>query len=665
QQLQLEPSASPGGPDQPVQEQSSRSSSSGSCPRRFPSGPMSPIHLPKVRDDPMSLMSNWSTMVTLLESRKAKSSRPLDFGVQTISINGNQKHLRESAGWTRDYTGRPMKVAQRKGAHGAWRLGRVARRGRLLGGWRARGVVADGRAHIERWVMRGHWARRTMSAGRTATREAQIKTGVVSLILVGIGKARILIPAGIGKTVKCQNARGRSVTGVILGRSGNVTGSIFLVGIEIVDIGSRHDPIRNRNGACGARGLKPRGERTYMGEGGAALVLIVPLSIYLFSFFSVCLLLRDRFSFLFWSKFSNFYSNFSFIFSCLKKKCHLVSPLFNFLLPFVEGPNFSLFYFIFDSNFFEFLESKKKKKMLFEPLVEWDQEDLEYLENLERELTPWEQDYLEEMYEQKEEYERQLKISEEEILLVGEEGEAAHIDGEAEGVEGAKVIGAILVVGDGCKTCAREQRAQHIEVVAGGSEVLAVGEEMYVTVEAGHDEETYAQCDADGEVVEVESEILAVVDEGHDETRRRNNTDEGDATFQFETEEDVPDVWMVEDESLRTRKVSKRRGMIRKWIPNPDDEKVPELRQPKEARKRAKTMHAWPKRRVRARMRGARARKERQGSTTRGSNMRGSKLVGQGIARDQARGGVRGLDARLHGPANEGCAKERRTWRLE
>ncbi|CAA0819267.1 Unknown protein, partial [Striga hermonthica] len=40
------------------------------------------------------LMIDWSTMVTRLESRKAKSSRPLDFGVQTISINGNQKRLR-------------------------------------------------------------------------------------------------------------------------------------------------------------------------------------------------------------------------------------------------------------------------------------------------------------------------------------------------------------------------------------------------------------------------------------------------------------------------------------------------------------------------------------------------------------------------------------------
>ncbi|CAA0835310.1 Unknown protein, partial [Striga hermonthica] len=39
--------------------------------------------------------------------------------------------------------------------------------------------------------------------------------------------------------------------------------------------------------------------------------------------------------------------------------------------------------------------------------------DLEYLEGLERELTPWEQEYLEEMHGQKKEYERQLKIMKE------------------------------------------------------------------------------------------------------------------------------------------------------------------------------------------------------------------------------------------------------------
>ncbi|CAA0837972.1 Unknown protein, partial [Striga hermonthica] len=80
-------------------------------------------------------------------------------------------------------------------------------------------------------------------------------------------------------------------------------------------------------------------------------------------------------------------------------------------------------------------------------------------------------------------------------------------------------------------------------------------------------------------------------------------------------EEDVPDVWMIDDESLRTRIVSKRRGMMRKWVPSLDDKKIQETRRPDEAGKRAKTTHAWPKRRVRARMRSARARKEQQGST--------------------------------------------------
>ncbi|CAA0829997.1 Unknown protein, partial [Striga hermonthica] len=50
---------------------------------------------------------------------------------------------------------------------------------------------------------------------------------------------------------------------VILGRSGNVTGNIFLVGIGIGDMGSKHNHTRNRNGACGARDLKPRDKRKY------------------------------------------------------------------------------------------------------------------------------------------------------------------------------------------------------------------------------------------------------------------------------------------------------------------------------------------------------------------------------------------------------------------
>ncbi|CAA0832712.1 Unknown protein, partial [Striga hermonthica] len=288
--------------------------------------------------------------------------------------------------------------------------------------------------------------------------------------------------------------------------------------------------------------------------------------------------------------------------------------------------------------------------MSYPPLVELDWEDLEYLENLERELTPWEQEYLEEMYEQKEEYERQLKIMEE--VIEGEPlftfdlpgyVEDKAVECEVDQVECEEQLFAdeftdkenkerksykhetdveytMVSSGDWSKPCAQEWHAQHIEVEAEGAEV-----------------------------VDVKEAILVEVDEDHGWDVRM-------------VEERVPDVWMVEDESLRTKKVSKWRGMIRKWVSNPCDKKGQGPRRPEEAENRAETTHAWPKRRVRARMRGARARKEWQG-TTRGSSMRGSKLVCQGIARDQARGGVRGLDARLHGSANEGCAKEGRAWR--
>ncbi|CAA0810456.1 Unknown protein, partial [Striga hermonthica] len=98
------------------------------------------------------------------------------------------------------------------------------------------------------------------------THETQGKNMAASLILVGIGKARILILAGIGKAVECRNTRGRSVTGVTLGRSGNVSRSIFLVGKGIVDTSSKHNLTRNRSGAAGARDLVIEG----LGERGGA-----------------------------------------------------------------------------------------------------------------------------------------------------------------------------------------------------------------------------------------------------------------------------------------------------------------------------------------------------------------------------------------------------------
>ncbi|CAA0835069.1 Unknown protein, partial [Striga hermonthica] len=64
----------------PVQERSSRSSSSGSSPRWFPSESEesnSPTEGQR-RSDELD-ERDWNTMVTRLESRKAKSSHPLDF----------------------------------------------------------------------------------------------------------------------------------------------------------------------------------------------------------------------------------------------------------------------------------------------------------------------------------------------------------------------------------------------------------------------------------------------------------------------------------------------------------------------------------------------------------------------------------------------------------
>ncbi|CAA0835323.1 Unknown protein, partial [Striga hermonthica] len=93
------------------------------------------------------------------------------------------------------------------------------------------------------------------------TPEGRGKTKATSLVLIGIGMVRIIDPAGLGKAVECRNAREGSVTGVILRRSGNVAGSIFLVGIGKVDMGSKSDPSRNRNSVHKARDLTPRGKR--------------------------------------------------------------------------------------------------------------------------------------------------------------------------------------------------------------------------------------------------------------------------------------------------------------------------------------------------------------------------------------------------------------------
>ncbi|CAA0831295.1 Unknown protein, partial [Striga hermonthica] len=237
------------------------------------------------------------------------------------------------------------------------------------------------------------------------------------------------------------------------------------------------------------------------------------------------------------------------------------------------------------------------------PLDELDWEDLEYLEGSERELTPWEQEYLKEMYEQKEKLERQLKIMEEVIegepLLTSDLSgyvEDKAVECEVDQVECEEPLSAdeftdeenqermsykqetdteytMVSLGDWNKACAQERHAQHIEVK----------EAILVVVEERRDA-THKEDNTDEEMFEVE--VLVEVDNDHEWDVRM-------------VEERVPDVWMVEDESLRTRKVSKRRGMIWKWVPYPCDKKGREPRGLEEAENRAKTMQAWPKRRVR------------------------------------------------------------------
>ncbi|CAA0832286.1 Unknown protein, partial [Striga hermonthica] len=164
---------------------------------------------------------------------------------------------------------------------------------------------------------------------------------------------------------------------------------------------------------------------------------------------------------------------------------------------------------------------------------------------------------------------------------------------------------------------------------------------------------------------EVEEEILVVVEEGHDDgTHGEDNTDEVMATPQVK----------VICESLRTRTHSKGGGMMRKWLSRPENAESQWSRQSEKAEKKAKTTHAWPKRRVRARMRRSRGRRRkpwthawprayRTGSRRawpRPGNPAGRQrglddtryetrareglrsLVRQGIARDQARGDVHG-----------------------
>ncbi|CAA0810223.1 Unknown protein, partial [Striga hermonthica] len=156
--------------------------------------------------------------------------------------------------------------------------------------------------------------------------------------------------------------------------------------------------------------------------------------------------------------------------------------------------------------------SKKKnmnRVMRFIPLDEMDLQDLEYLEGLERELTPWEQEYLEELYKQRdleEKLERKLKImegfvDEEPILALDlpsyDEDKVAEC--EVNQVEYEEPSFADVFM---------DEEVAHIEIL--------------VVVEEGHDK-THKEGSADEEVFEVENEVLVEI---------------------FEVEERVPEVWI-------------------------------------------------------------------------------------------------------------------------
>ncbi|CAA0806555.1 Unknown protein, partial [Striga hermonthica] len=80
-----------------------------------------------------------------------------------------------------------------------------------------------------------------------------------------------------------------------------------------------------------------------------------------------------------------------------------------------------------------------------------------------------------------------------------------------------------------------------VSMDVGEPKVAEVKEEILIVGGGGHDDETHKKGSADEEVFKVKGKVLVEVDEDR----------EWDAHV---VEEGVPEVWMVEDESLRARK---------------------------------------------------------------------------------------------------------------
>ncbi|CAA0843124.1 Unknown protein, partial [Striga hermonthica] len=119
-----------------------------------------------------------------------------------------------------------------------------------------------------------------------------------------------------------------------------------------------------------------------------------------------------------------------------------------------------------------------------------------------------------------------------------------------------------------------DEEVAHIEIEAKGAEVVEVKEESFVEVDRSEEEVSHF------DVEDAEIEVV-MVEEGLGEEMHM-------MVEAAEIEEGVPDVWMVEDESLRASTFSKGVAMIRKWVPDPGDKKGQEPRQPDEAEKEPK-----------------------------------------------------------------------------
>ncbi|CAA0816897.1 Unknown protein, partial [Striga hermonthica] len=92
--------------------------------------------------------------------------------------------------------------------------------------------------------------------------------------------------------------------------------------------------------------------------------------------------------------------------------------------------------------------------------------------------------------------------------------------------------------------------------------------------------------------------------------------------------------------------VVRRQSVMRKWVLTPDDKKGREPRQPEEAENRAKTTHAWPKRRVRALLGTTRGERRHGANRTEAGGVRDKRAMGEDAPNSARAIGGRGKRAR-------------------